>query len=51
MGMGNGDGAFHIPGNGIANFTRTDNRRKNDDVVSYAHPSIRPLIAEKIHFP
>jgi hypothetical protein len=50
MGMGNGDNAFHISGDGIANFTCADNGRKNDDVVSHAHSPIRSFITEKPYF-
>jgi hypothetical protein len=47
--MGDGDGAFHFSGDGIANFIGAGDGREDDDIISHAHLSIRPLITEKIH--
>jgi hypothetical protein len=48
--MGDGNGAFYFPSDGIADFTRTGDGRKDDDMISNTHLSIWPLITEKIHF-
>jgi len=48
--MGDGNGALYFPGNGIADFARTGDGRKDDDMISNTDFSIRPLVTQEIHF-